>query len=336
MAVVAVLLLMVGSVTAIRGVHPAGVTTATAAPAPPVTLPAVPGTAGWSPVDFGSVRVYLPQGWTSVNRCSTSSSQGSPPSVQFIPDEFLLRPASSQLMSCLPPAQGGWASLQPLPGAPPASWVHSSINAIAVWSPPHQATNSDTVDIPTLHVQVYGRGDAEKILATVSHSSLYAVLGQSRPTAVPASWKAVRFDGLQADVPPTWPVEVVTRHVLEPGTCAAQVFLSPIVYLGDSGLFAPCPFRPGQLAQPVDGLWIASGSTNQTFQSSQPRSFGPRPAWTLYSDTDSGGTIGVQVTIAGRPIELTVGLGIDPTVAEEILSSLQATTRTNSTGAPST
>jgi len=48
------------------------------------------------------------------------------------------------------------------------------------------------------------------------------------------------------------------------------------------------------------------------------------PAVIRYSNDDADAVVGVEVTVGNHTVDLIVGLGKDPAVAEEIISSLRA------------
>ena len=318
-ALVGVAVLTAGVVLAVRASRPTKVVESTAPNQP----------SGWTAADYGLIRLSLPPGWTSVNECTASGQ-----SLSTTPDIFLLEPTSPQQLSCAPPIQGGWVSLRPLTGPAPAWWTRSSVNGIEDWITTDQVSKTETIDLPAEGLQLSAQGDGRQILATVGYSSLQAVLKLAKPVDVPMSWKAVRFDGLQAKVPSSWPVEVVTNRETEPAVCGLQVFYSPQVYLGDSGGVHPCPMvsvsdrgtmssSAGQLPPAVNGLWIESRLTETTGESTQPFWTGSLTARIAYSDTDVAGSFSAQVNVINRPVSVTIGLATVPTIAEEILSSIQ-------------
>ena len=234
--------------------------------APPSFSPEVAGPPGWAPVDYGLLRLYLPPGWAAVSLCtptaSTSEASGEfvnvgGASYQASTNKFLLRPGADQPTSCVPPRSGGWAVVGPLAGGAPRGWRPSTVNGTRVWTPVQEAHGHEALAVPSLRMELTAAGTGRKVLATLGLSSLAVLLGAGGTLPVPASWKAVRFDGLQASVPADWPVEVVTREDAIPGVCNEPVFSSPVVYLGNGGSVPSCGLEFGtQLAHPVDGLWV--------------------------------------------------------------------------------
>lgn len=289
-----------------------------AAASPPVTLPQVVAPVGWAPLDYGLLRIYLPPGWGAVGRCAAVGT-------------YLIRPNAAQPLSC-EPARSGWASVQPLSSPPAKAWKLSDLNRTAVWAPRREPPGHETLDIPSLHVELAAVGTGRKVLRTAGPSALGAVLVQHAAVPVPSSWKAVRFDGLQADVPAAWPVDIVTRDQPVPGACGAPVFRTPIVYLGDNGSNPICGLFVAQLAPPVDGLWITSGTAGQADPNSRALHFGALPATLRYSYTEND----AEVTVQYGPKDIVVGLGAGPATAEEIISSVRPNNLPASASTPTT
>jgi len=336
---VAAVFVMAGTLIALRASdrHTVSVNGAPSGPAGlevPVSLPKIVAPAGATPLDYGLLRLYLPLGWMSVNECrATGAVPGS--STEIVADTFLLIP-SSEGQSCSEPSKGGWVTVQPMAGALPTGLTATSVNGTKVWSPPGEADRRETLYVPSLHVVLTAEGAGRGILATLGPSTLDAVVSQRRATPVPTSWKAVRFDGLQVKVPPRWPVQVITSQVAQPGSCSGQIFRAPTVDLGDNGFRPLCLFGFGQLAPPVDGLWIGSPAPSQSGTDAHEIAFGALPTVLTYSDTNSEAIVGVQVTVGAGTVDLGVGLGENPAIAEEILSSLQLTALPSSTATPTT
>jgi hypothetical protein len=184
-------------------------------------------------------------------------------------------------------------------------------------------------------MELAAAGTGREVVATLGPSSLDVLVHDGRAVAVPTSWKAVRFDGLQARVPPNWPVEVVTRQDPVPGVCGGPLFRSPTVYLGNDGFVPSCAVVLGpQLAPPVDGLWVFSGRPEVGDNLSKALGFGAfRPVLDYsYTATDPEATLQLQY----NGMEVVVGLGTRPTTAEEVISSLRSTDLANSASTPTT
>ncbi|HEX3427124.1 MAG TPA: hypothetical protein VHT30_13395 [Acidimicrobiales bacterium] len=281
-----------------------------ASAAEPLTLRPVTAPSGFSPEDFGRLRIYVPPGWESIPGCKAAG------------DIFYLVPSAEEQDvfdgGCAPSLEN-WASIQPFAGTAPATWTTSTINGTAVWS--QQTDGRDTLDIPSLDAQVTAVGAGRDIVTTIGPSTLDAVLRLRHAVNVPRTWHVVRFDGLQMRVPRGWPVEVLTRKVPEPGACSSQVFRTPTVYEGAGGFWPICTIGFSPLAPPVDGVWVDPPGLSLHLDM-QPMPFGEYPVNVEYTNTESDAVIGLDVRIGTRRINLIVGLGRDPTVAEEILSSL--------------
>ena len=312
--------------------------------APPSFSPEVAGPPGWAPVDYGLLRLYLPPGWAAVSLCtptaSTSEASGEfvnvgGASYQVSTNKFLLRPGADQPTSCVLPRSGGWAVVGPLAGGAPTGWRPSTVNGTRVWAPVQEAPGHEALAVPSLRMELTAAGTGREVLATLGLSSLAVLLGAGGTLPVPASWKAVRFDGLQASVPANWPVEVVTREDAIPGVCNEPVFSSPVVYLGNGGSVPSCGLDFGtQLAPPVDGLWVFSGPSMPQEALSKPLGFGALRPVLHYSDTATDASATLQLHYAN--MEVVVGLGKDAVTAEEVIGSLQLTDLANSASTPTT
>jgi hypothetical protein len=184
-------------------------------------------------------------------------------------------------------------------------------------------------------MELVAAGAGRDVLATLGPSSLAVLVDEGRAAVVPTSWKAVRFDGLQASVPPSWPVEVVSRQESEPGVCGGPVFRSPLVYVGSAGSVPSCGLVFGtQLDPPVDGLWVFSGRPELGSELSKALGFGAfRPVLDYsYTAIDPEATLQLHYASA----EVVVGLGQGPATAEEVISSLRLTDLANSASTPTT
>jgi hypothetical protein len=281
-----------------------------------VTLPVVDVPAGTGALDFGRLRIYLPRGWTAISSCG--NEQGVPGAE----GSLVVGPATE----CGGSPKSTWLSLDGTPRWHPTNrWTPSRINGIRTWS--RHEGGILFVDIPSLRASIDAHGPAAgRAVRTLGPSALDAVLAQTAPAAVPTGWKAIRFDGVQARVPAAWAIDAVTKQRSMPGVCNDPVFGSSEVLLGDDGFAVRCKLTVYDLYAPTNGLWIDSKDVPTT-EEHVGVAWGSLPLTLLYSENQTDDLLEVTTTVDARRVQLVIGLGTDPSIAEEILSSLTTSTR---------
>lgn len=214
-------------------------------------------------------------------------------------------------------------------------------------------------DIPTLQVQLNLVGaQATALAGTLGPSPLEDLMTRHLPVRIPSNWKIVRFDGILAQVPPTWPVHHITIthngtettvRGLPPGICSRTLFGGrPGVYVGQS--VAPtCPPDLSETLPPTDDGLQLSPTTNHTPLRAQPPSKAAGPQRLITADgtrilvtgllpntgspgDSAGDSVFVDIAAGGRRISGTVGLGKKPAVAEAIVSSITRDTNSDHLG----
>jgi hypothetical protein len=188
--------------------------------------------------------------------------------------------------------------------------------------------------VPSLDVQITIVGTAAQAIArTIEPSPLQDLLTDPLPVAIPSAWRTVNYDGFQAKVPADWPVyQIVTTHTGNsfsvsptPGVCGPPVFRTPSVYFGANPGIS-CPPILQKTASPTDdGLWLQpSQSTTPLSESSigNPQRLITNGASQILLTPGSGDDISVEIDVAGHRINADIGLGVNPAIAEAILSSI--------------
>jgi hypothetical protein len=301
-------------------------------------LPEVAHPVGSKAADWGQLRLWLPPGWNAAVPASCwVSKQGvyfsaQPPAVDCH-DHGADQPSL-------------WVTA--LVGTIPAMFRSSTINGVTVWSSSAAlvAGGSPAVyDVPSLGVQIFARGAASTgVVDTLGPSALHAVLVQRYPTAVTDGWKTVTFDGFSAEVPAAWPQHTIrvvntgggaTTVSNLPGRCGQTIFADPSVYFGTEPILS-CPmFTPTAALQgetaPGDGLWLQQdASAPPTAQQAQTDGqvatmfrLGPESLTAEYQAASGSNTINIYLKSQNRTLQATIGLGLNPAVAEQIISSLQ-------------
>jgi hypothetical protein len=199
---------------------------------------------------------------------------------------------------------------------------------------------SEILTIPSKGVTLYGFGKpGVHVVATEEPSSLARLLAAHLPVAVPSGWQSVSDGVVSMEVPARWPV----RHLagpndINPGACGGPFFPNPAASVGVGTAIVFCADNTSStdaasLAAPGNGAWLV-GASNAVHL---PVVFSP-PGTTTRSRTihrlhatirfalAPNGTNAVLVTVVagGVPHYLVLGLGLAPTIAGEILSSLRA------------
>lgn len=223
----------------------------------------------------------------------------------------------------------------PAPKIVPAGATPATINGIAAWASPAspaRPSGATRYDLPVLHtsVTVLGAG-AHQLLDTLQPSRLAVVLQTRYPTPVPSGWRPVRYHGVTARVPSTWPVEAVGNRI-PPGGCGDPLPRPPTVFIGNStGGVTNCGSQPiGLVTIPADGLWphpTAPGALLS--EPREPVHLAGGTAQLVYWPGGDGYADGIDLLLGvhGHHVDAAIGLGVDSTVAESIISSLGVTGR---------
>ena len=183
-------------------------------------------------------------------------------------------------------------------------------------------------------------GRASAVVKSLGPSVLHQVLTARYPSTVPAGWRTVHDGGITARVPSDWSTGHVrvtrTRRLLaianQPGFCGAPIFTAPAFVVGNYTGTESCPSRPApppfdERGALTDGLWVHRSTTAQG-ASRPPDEVGRvsigrldlQLGYRAYGAT----TVTLAIRFGDHVVDVVVGLGHDPAVAEEILSSLRA------------
>jgi hypothetical protein len=287
---------------------------------PPVILPISPHPSGWVPLDYGRLRLWLPQDWNgdyTTAACSTG-------------------PASSGIVLFGPLCDhsqpgGTYVAVNTLTTRPPASWTKKAVNGITIYAsaPTDTIPTTTSWDVPTLHVHVSFRGArGEAIARTLGPSSLTAILALHHPLRVPSTWKTVTFGPLTARVPADSVIGQPLPNVGCDGPFSGrQHGTRPNVYLGDKSMppsSCTAPDASTKLA-PAEGLWLQGADIEQietgTGTITATHEIDGQEA-TLVSSPNEGPAVQITMDSAGAAVSAVIALGENPVVAEEILSSL--------------
>jgi hypothetical protein len=271
----------------------------------------------------------------------------------FVPRSWMLRtavPACGLAEGCIAPCGPGASAAVVVTTVAPRFECPTAIRkADSVWVLPLRGkpgTNRLNLDertavrpILSLGVVLYGFGPlGVRIVRDAGPSALVAFLASRLPVAVPSGWKTVTFGPLAVSVPPSWPLRFLTgRSWPIPGFCVSRVFPHPVAYLGAASDAAhSCPAIDAQTilsatALPGDGIWLTvvqGKAVEHPFFPPVGRTVtveGLRVKVRLGLPGAGGGsdTVEVLATVGKTSVVATLGLGINPQIAEEILSSIR-------------
>jgi hypothetical protein len=279
-------------------------------------------------IDIGMVRLIAPLSWTLRTAV----------------------PICGLAVGCTAPCgSGASAAVVVTTVAPRLACPTATRKADSVWVFPlrgkpgakHIQLHNGTVvrSVPSLGVVLYGFGSlGARIVRDAGPSSLAALLSARLPVAVPNGWKTVSFGPLAVSVPRSWPLRFLTgRSWPIPGFCVSPVFPQPVAYLGAaSDAEHSCPIIDAQTilsatAHPGDGIWLTVGQGAAVEHPFFPpvgqliTVKGLRVKVRLGLPGAGGGsdTVEVLATVGRTSVVATLGLGINPRVAEDILSSIR-------------
>ncbi len=309
------------------GTHSQRVVTGPATTTPPIgglaPLPVkmIAGPPGWQPVDYGNARVWVPGDWKisppGFGECGAS----------YVKEVFIDPPAEKCAQQIAPNA--AFITIHTLTSVAETGPTRT-INGYQVIVP-------DTPPlflVPQLGVSLFIQTNEslrEEILATVGPSSRAAVLAPGAAPPPPSDWQTVTYSGLTVRVPPSWPVaDINSTSTFDE---CHQIFHQSSVVLGSPPVFPPCP--TWGVVAPGDGIWLTTGSTGFN---------GPTPEHSLslhnglrtqVFDPSEANTF--VIDIDANPVEIILGLGVDPTIARTILYALAtASAHTSGTSEPTT
>lgn len=295
-------------------VGPAAQTPAAVAAPSIAPAPASAG-AGWKPLDFGLLRVWLPPAWTA--------KAGTLPCGPVVPPKLPTRPG------------GGWLTLSPCQGPDVDPSVYLALDSAAspMAGQPTRSVNGLSVEasggatqrwyIPSLHTSLVVSGSAAVAVAdTLQPSPVERLLEAAAhlPSTVPAGWKPVIDNGLVVHVPAPW-----TVLPGGPPTCSRPS--GSTVRLSE--LTGTSPSCPADSSLPVPdlsaGVTVVKGLVAPT--SGVPPTRATTASGTkcsIWPTYDGYPDVVAQVIVGGQPYTVEVGIGSDPSVAWHILGSISA------------
>lgn len=199
---------------------------------------------------------------------------------------------------------------------------------------------SEILSIPSKGVTLYGFGKpGVRAVNGEEPSSLARLLASHGSVAVPSSWRALSEGVLTVDVPASWVVHTLSGNEINPGTCASSYFSRPAAYVGFNNETVFCPYiTPSGAAESEvtagNGVWLVGPGYAPQFSlnvaikppglTTRPRTVHGVSATIGFALTPNGtNAVVVKVAASGHPHYLVLGMGLSPTIAEQILSSLR-------------
>jgi hypothetical protein len=302
-------------------VHPGPDRVVTTGPGPasatprgkPVTLPGVAHPKDWTALDIGRLRLYVPADW---------ETNAGPPDCDDNDGDLVTLSQTTPPRSCTP-NPSVFLTVRTA-AVPTPSGTRSRLHGLTIWTS-HKDAQGIIIAIPALHSTLTAQGtEALRIARSLGPSSLQAVLSMTRPIAVPARWKPVRYHGIQIDVPPAWKTATV------PYDCGTLFMGTPTAYTGPAREVAGCAILTGNdLYQPHDGVWLQPVPRNAPQPHRYQLNYNQAQINIEPGVNSDGGFPNVPNTYLTihtptTTITATLGLGPDPLTAERILSSIRA------------
>lgn len=295
------------------------------------------------PEDFGWVRLWVPAHWsTQLSEASWSCQVATV--TGFYTDQIYAPAFGNGPTMCPQAGQGDWLLIRHTSSKPPSNAANTTLDGLPAWASPTTPTGAVSYDLPSLETDIIAVGPTAHLIAeTAQPSALYDVLTATYPTAIPATWRHVDFEGASARIPAEWPDEQVPSGD-EPGLCGSQVFDTPEYLYTDpspsNSKVVSCGTQTNGFAvKPADGLFLhpsagpnSAGSSDGEEDSAavETASFGSS-SLNYYPQNPVGqdDSVELNLVVHNRPIEATIGLGNNPALAEALLSSLGVIGRPN-------
>ena len=277
----------------------------------PAPHPAVPGPRGWQAGDFGRARLWVPPSWTVW-----PASSG-----------LRCRPGGGALLLGAGPfttAPRGCAPVVRLAryARPPIGATARRVNGYRALTTAGPGSDLGRWWVPALGVTfVLPTGTPAAVLRTLGPSPQGIVTEGGPLTPVPHGWHAVRYAGVQIEVPASWPT--ASGDLTAP--CGQPFAHRAAAYIGtDQGSpFVSCPVPPAVLpARP--GVWLLPG--RPVGLATVPLRL-PSGVTVLEAKEDNGPLL----LLWSRGTEIQLGIGAAPFAARAMLDSLA-----DRPGAPST
>jgi hypothetical protein len=267
-------------------------------------------------VDYGELRIAVPQSWEVVARGSVTTPCSDHGFVAL--GDSTVEPSGCNA-SDLPVIH-----VEESPSASPstASVEPREFNGVPV------VLAADSVvfiryEVPTLHAALTftGGADPEAVLPTVTRSARYFALNEA--VAATKDWQTVAYSGVSFRVPAAWSVMDLesgynSEHRIPIFLCGQPQ--TPEVDLG-RGITPSCPYVPP--GPPADGVWAFPDVYGGP---------GQQPGWTplrigevdtLVGPESGEGTLDVAIIDSGKtPLIIRIGLGPDGHLASAILHSI--------------
>ena len=287
---------------------------------------------GFAAIDVGFVRLIAPSTWSlqvAAPNCSAvrgHRARCSAPCAPGAPQTVVVTSVAPRL-ACKTDANGYRDEV----------WIFTNREKAGTRNL-HVDDGSIIRSVPSLGVVLYGFGPlGAHIARTAGPSSLAALVAAHTPIDVPPGRRTVSAGPLVVSVPRRWPRRHLTaRSWPVPGLCASRIFLHPIVYTGWSNELSGCTLIDAQsilyaTVLPGDGVWIVVSHRRVNLHAFFPptgrivsvRGLRVMLRLGLPEVGVGGDSVQLLASVGHTTISITLGLGLNPLVAEEILSSIR-------------
>ncbi len=280
--------------------------------------------AGWSPVDDGKARLWVPDSWPieSQGVCIGGKSETGVVGIGQLP-EAGCKPATEWPI----PAQAVGLYPAPIHGTP--SVIVSTVHGYDIYqaSSPSGYNSWRFYDIAQLGVQIATHGTlGSRVLHTLAPSARAVALDPTYESVANA-WHAVTEHGVSLSIPLSW--GVATRDVF----CEGPVVVSELAFIQPNIESPRClPRIPTAASTLIGGVSLYLPPHNPYAPNRHRHALATIPSGTttitIYAEPNDPNVLDLFVRKTGSTIThvLTLGLGRDGRVAGGVIASIRAVT----------
>lgn len=298
-----------------------------------------PPEAGWKPIEFEQVRLYVPPDWTVY---------GSPdPCAQYLDKSAWLSPPTAPGYGCGPPPvapkvlpgdtvriQSFWDSGRS--GAPTATLTIHGYRVERLAPTPGRNPPDLAVVLPGLNPEplVTLGSDSpttEEVLHSLGPSDREVALRPGPFPTPPRAWRTVRLGAVSLEVPRIWPLtDLDTNH--HAAGCGFGTQAGVYIQTRPRDVAFSCP-GSSAVNQPEESfVWVyeQAGAPLSPFSADNAWAI-KTPSATLFAEKEvpgewtGEGTDVIELWLPGPKMEVSIGLGMGGAVARTILASIRVT-----------
>ena len=288
------------------------------------TYAPLPGTGvtppGWIRVNYGRASVAVPPEW----RVAGASGCGGYLNIVYLGGGG----ESPGCANYVTPTQAVFVTLMTLQGRPAPGKAVNINNHQAIQEPVSNTNRvvSEVIQFPDLGLQYESFGSiTNQIAGTIGWSAGYLALHPSQPVSIPSGWRTIHYEGVSLKVPSSWPARKMDSSSVNPGACDNTEFVQPEVLEG-SGFEPACAvIAAATTSQGADGIWIRPDRAGLAAPpgSNLLRQHEPEIDLVGQAQPYGQGVLSLIVTPPnGHPVDLDIGIGPDPAIAQAVLASI--------------